>query len=205
QRGRAWSDSRPDGTRTRAGYALLERLVLDVVLRRVLLGETVHDVEALAVRVVDADERLPLVRQRVLREDRLDRALRLAGAAVDALLWVDHEHPARLVDAVDGTDVDARLVFDVDARLGDDVGHTAGLLYRGGQLLDHAADLVDEGRFGQHVVEAGGVRGAQPGGVGVVRVADDRHVRIGVGDLVRIDPGDVRDHHVREVGVVDRD
>jgi hypothetical protein len=40
------------------------------------------------------------------------------------------------VDAVDGADVDARAVFDVDAGLGDDVGH-AGLLYRGQQLLDH--------------------------------------------------------------------
>src|SRR5439155_26394408 len=35
-----------------------------------------------AVRVVDLDERLPLVRERVLREDRLDRTLRFACAAV---------------------------------------------------------------------------------------------------------------------------
>src|SRR5207253_1175477 len=80
---------------------------------------------ALAVGVVDPHERLPLVGQRVLRENRLDRALRLARAAVDALLRVDHEHTAGLVDAVDRADVDARLVFDVDARLGDDVRHSA--------------------------------------------------------------------------------
>ena len=55
------------------------------------------------------------------------------------------------------------------------------------------------------MVEAGGVRGAQSGCVGVVRVTDDRHVRIGVGDLVGIDPGDVRDHHVRQIRVVDGD
>ena len=74
--------------------ALLERLVLDVVLGGVLVDEPVDDLHALAVRVVDADERLPLLGQRVLGEDRLDRALRLAGAAVDALLGVDHEDPS---------------------------------------------------------------------------------------------------------------
>src|SRR5438132_421448 len=104
---------------------LADGLVLDVVLGGVLVHELVHDVEPLAVGVVDPHERLPLVRQRVLREDRLDRALGLAGAAVDALLGIDDEHPAGLVDAVDRADVDARLVFDVDAGLGDDVGHTA--------------------------------------------------------------------------------
>ena len=46
-------------------------------------------------RVVDLDERLPLVRERVLGEDRLDRALRLAGPAVDALLRVDDRGSAR--------------------------------------------------------------------------------------------------------------
>ena len=61
--------------------------------------------------------------QRVLGEDRLHRALRLARPAIDALLRVDDEDPLELVDAVDGADVDARLVFDVDAGLGDDVRH----------------------------------------------------------------------------------
>src|SRR3954454_9428183 len=106
--------ARPDGKRG---------LVLDVVLGRVRVDELVDDVEPLPVRVVDRHERLPLLRQRVLGEDRLDRALRLAGAAVDALLRVDHEDPAGLVDAVHGADVDAGLVFDVDAGLADDVGH----------------------------------------------------------------------------------
>ena len=61
--------------------------------------------------------------QRVLREDRLDRALGLARTAVDALLGIDHEDPLGLVDAVDRADVDAGSVFDVDAGLGDDVRH----------------------------------------------------------------------------------
>src|SRR2546423_8910626 len=105
--------------------ALFERRVLHVVLVGVGLRQLVHDVEALAVRVVDLHERIPLVGQRVLREDRLDRAFGLARTAVDALLGIDHEDALRLVDAVDGADVDARSVFDVDARLGDDVGHAA--------------------------------------------------------------------------------
>ena len=100
-------------------------LVLDVVLLRVLLRETVHDLGPLVVGVVDLDERVPLVRQRVLGEDRLDRALRFARAAIDALLRVDDEDPVGLVDAVDRADVDAGAVFDVDTGLGDDVRHCA--------------------------------------------------------------------------------
>ena len=48
--------------------------------------------------------------------------------AVDALLGVDNKDPLGLVDAIDGTHVDAGEVFDVDAGLGDDVRH-GGLLY----------------------------------------------------------------------------
>src|SRR5438876_9771633 len=43
--------------------------------------------------------------------------------AVYALLRVDDQDPLELVDAVDRADIDAREVFDVDAGLGDDVGH----------------------------------------------------------------------------------
>src|SRR4051794_20059780 len=77
-------------------------------------------VEELDVRLVVV---LPLLRGVVLVEDRLDRAHRLAGAAVDALVGVDVEHPLALVDAVDGALVDTGPVLHVDARLGDDVGH----------------------------------------------------------------------------------
>ena len=108
------------------------------------------DVHPVAVGVVDLDERLPLVGQRVLREDRLDGALRLAGAAVDALLGVDHEHPAGLVDAVHGADVDAGLVFDVDAGLGDDVRHGPTLAKRSvrrRQLGDELGGPLDERRL----------------------------------------------------------
>jgi hypothetical protein len=57
--------------------------------------------------------------------------------SVDALLGVDDEDALEFVDAVDRADVHAGAVFDVDAGLGDDVGHAA-LLYRREQLLDHA-------------------------------------------------------------------
>ncbi len=56
-------------------------------------------------------------------DDRLDRAHRLAGAAVDALLRVDVALAPPLVDAVDRALLDARLVVDVHAGAGDDVGH----------------------------------------------------------------------------------
>src|SRR5205823_14761053 len=105
--------------------ALFQRRILDVVLGRVRVDELVHLVDPVAVRIVDRHERLPLIRERVLREDRLGRTLRFARTAVDALLRIDHEDAIRLMNAVDGTHVDARQVFDVDARLGDDVRHWA--------------------------------------------------------------------------------
>src|SRR5690606_37293450 len=65
----------------------------------------------------------PLLGQVVLVVDRLDRADRLAGAAVDALVRVDVQHPRALVDAVDRALLHAGPVQHVDARLGDHVGH----------------------------------------------------------------------------------
>src|ERR1700749_3783663 len=109
---------------------LFQGWVLDVVLGGVRVGQPIHDIEPLAVGVVDLDERLPLVRERILREDRLDGALGFARPAVDALLGVDHEDAIRLMDAVDRADVDTREIFDVDAGLGDDVRHGAVTLLR---------------------------------------------------------------------------
>src|SRR5581483_3944405 len=57
--------------------------------------------------------------------DRVDRALRLAHPAVDALVGVDDEHILTLVEAIDGTDLDAIGVLALDAVLVDDVGHAA--------------------------------------------------------------------------------
>src|SRR5918994_6164130 len=66
---------------------------------------------------------LPLLGDVVLVEDRLDRADRLTGAAVDTLVWVYVEHPLALVDAVDRTLLDTRQVLQIDARLRDGVCH----------------------------------------------------------------------------------
>src|SRR5680860_1597307 len=77
-------------------------------------------VEELDVGLVEV---LPLFGCVVLVEDGLDRADRLTGATVDALVRVDVERALTLIDAVDGTFLDAGLVLDVDTRLGDDVGH----------------------------------------------------------------------------------
>src|SRR6266699_1916598 len=85
----------------KAYRTLFDWFVLHVVLGGVLVRQLVDDVEALAERVVDLDEGVPLLGQRVLREDRLDRAFRFACTAVDALLGVDHEDALGLVDAVD--------------------------------------------------------------------------------------------------------
>src|SRR6266536_839833 len=70
------------GTTQAPGRLRVERRVLHVVLGRVCVRELVHDVHAVAVRVVDLHERLPLVGQCVLGEDRLDRALGLARTAI---------------------------------------------------------------------------------------------------------------------------
>src|SRR5215207_4246710 len=57
----------------------------------------------------------PLARHRRIVEDRRHRALRLAGATFDALVWIDVEDPIDcLVADVDtgyGADVDATLVL----------------------------------------------------------------------------------------------
>ena len=144
-----------------------------------------------------------LVGELVLREDRLDRALGLAGTAVDAFLRVDHENPARFVYAIHGTNVDARLVFDVDARLSDDVRH-GGLLYRGKQGIDQFARALEERRFRDNLVESGGMGTTQSGGVGVIRVTEDRDVGEVVRDVVRVDPSDVRDHQIGRLDAVRR-
>src|SRR4029450_11840509 len=72
-------------------------------------------------RGVGGGEVLPLVRDVVVVEDGLHRTDRFAGAAVHALVGGAVEHAGALIDAVDRTLLDAGLVLDVDAGLGDDV------------------------------------------------------------------------------------
>src|SRR6266542_1177826 len=77
----------------------------------------------------------------------------------------------------------------------------ADLLYRGTQLLDELPRPLLQRRLHDDVVEPRLVRAPQSGGVRVAREAEDRDVRIRVGDVGRIDARDVRDD---EVGRVDR-
>ena len=82
---------------------------------RVMLGQ--------ALRVV-AVELQPLLGLGLgVGQDRLDRAFRLAHAAVDALVGVDDQHVLALVEAVHGADLDAVHVLAPDAGFGDHVGH----------------------------------------------------------------------------------
>src|SRR5690606_2783042 len=80
-------------------------------------AEVVEELDVGAVVVA------PLRRHVVLVVDGLHGADGLARAAVDALVGVDVQRPLALVDAVDRTLLDARLVLDVHARLGDYVSH----------------------------------------------------------------------------------
>jgi len=73
------------------------------------------------------------------------------------------------------------------------------------QLLDEFAGAFDEGGLGHDLIESGGVRSTKAGRVGVVRVAKDRNVREGVGNFLGVDAGDVRDHELGRVRMVDRD
>ena len=72
---------------------------------------------------IDLDELAHISGDVFLREDRGYRALGLAGAAIDALVRVNEELLLPLINAIDGADIDARLVFDADARFNDDVRH----------------------------------------------------------------------------------
>src|SRR5436190_7306855 len=81
----------------------------------------------------------------------------------------------------------------------------AGLLYRGDQLLDEVPRPFVKRRFDHHLVESGRLRSAEASRIRVVREAEDRHVRIRVRDLLRVDPRDVADHELRVAHAVGRD
>src|SRR4030095_16615423 len=72
---------------------------------------------------VELDVARPLCRRVRLREDRLDRALRDARLAVDAVFRVDVEHHLVLVEALYRADDATVGVLAVVTGRGDDVGH----------------------------------------------------------------------------------
>src|SRR5581483_8413236 len=109
----------------------LRRQVLDelrVVLGQADLGGAPRRSELSEEVRVDLCVLIPLLGDIVFVVDRLDRADRFAGTAVHTFVGVDVEHPSALVDTVDRTFLDARLVFEVDAGFGDRVRHD-GLLH----------------------------------------------------------------------------
>src|SRR4051794_30121574 len=70
------------------------------------------------------------------------------------------------------------------------------------ELLDDLRRALLQGVLDEHLVEAGLMRAAQTGSVGVPAEPHDRDVRIRVGDIVRIDTTDVGDDEVGPVGAV---
>jgi hypothetical protein len=75
------------------------------------------------------------------------------------------------------------------------------LLGRRDQPSHHLAGALEERGLDDHLVEPGGVGAPEPLGVRVVRVAEDRDIRVVVRNVVRVDPRNVGDH---EIGRIDR-
>lgn len=78
------------------------------------------------------DEVIPLLRHRVLRENRAHWTNRLTGTAIDALIWIDVVLRVTVIrmDAVDGAHFDASSVLGADARLSDHVRHSGLTRFR---------------------------------------------------------------------------
>ena len=83
-------------------------------------------------------QRQPFLKPRLgVGLDRVDRALRLAHPAIDALVRVDDEHVLALVEAVHGAHFDAVHGFATNTTLVDDVGQLTVLsVGRSGELVE---------------------------------------------------------------------
>jgi hypothetical protein len=55
--------------------------------------------------------------------DGFNRTDWLAGAAINTLIWLDVEHSAALVNAINRTFFDARLIFNIYTRFGNYISH----------------------------------------------------------------------------------
>jgi hypothetical protein len=76
---------------------------------------------------------------------------------------------------------------------------------RGRQLRNELLGAFDERRLRDHLVESSAVPGAETSRIGVIRVTEDRYVGVRLGDLQGVDTGNVDDHEVGWIGVIDRD
>src|SRR5687768_4284628 len=101
------------------------RRILNLVMR-LTFSTSIFIPVGIDLRVVG-----PLLRNEVLRKNRLDGTSRLAGSAIDANLRIDIEHRLFLeiglilpgMDAVHRTNIHARGVLRVDARFGNHISH----------------------------------------------------------------------------------
>jgi hypothetical protein len=69
----------------------------------------------------------PLTREIIFVVDGLNWTNRLTRTAVNALIRVDVKHAVAFIYAVDGTLIDAGLVFNVDARKGNYISHLSSV------------------------------------------------------------------------------
>jgi hypothetical protein len=72
---------------------------------------------------VDLAELLPLRRNIIFVIDSLNWANWFAGATVNALIWLDIKHARAFVDAINRAFFDARLIFNINTRFGNNVRH----------------------------------------------------------------------------------
>src|SRR5271169_3370194 len=118
--------------------------ILCVRRRFLLLGDIRP---ALGVFGIDLE---PLLKPRLgVRLDRIGRAFRLADAAIDAFIRMDHQHIVALVETIDGAHLDAIGVFALDAGFSDDVSHPRlrkRSIFPIFQRLPSAADALPQGK-----------------------------------------------------------
>ena len=79
---------------------------------------------------------------------------------------------------------------------------TVGLLYRREQTVNQFMGALEERRLRDDLVESGGMRATQSGGVGVVRIAENRNLRVGVRDIDSVDARDIGDHKIGPLDAV---
>src|ERR1700751_4996043 len=90
-----------------------------------------------------------------VRLDRVNRAFRLAYAAIDAFVRVDDQHVFALVKAIDRANLNAVHVFAFDAIVVDDIGHLHTLDARSeALLLSHVVRGTQEGAHSRRVSAA---------------------------------------------------
>jgi hypothetical protein len=73
---------------------------------------------------------------------------------------------------------------------------TDDLLYRGDKRVDQFMRPFEERGFRNDLVEPGGMGAPQSLRVGVIRIAEYRHVGVVVGDVVCVDARNVGDHEI---------